>query len=66
MGSFRVIQISNSDHGVQRCKDSRFYSLPSEQAVASMYQPKCHINWPENIFDEQDLWLINYYLLIET
>ena len=26
------------------CKESQFYSLPIGQAVASMYQPKSHIN----------------------
>ena len=42
------------------CKESRFYSLPFWQAVASMYQPTSHFKqYPETLFDQQN-WLQSF------
>ena len=43
----------NPDAG---CEESRFYSLPFGQVVASMYWPKSLLSSPKKIFDKQH-WL---------
>ena len=35
---------------VAGCKENHFYSLPFEQAEASIYQPRRHFNWPQKRF----------------
>ena len=36
------------------CKESHFYSLPSGQAEASIYWPKCHFKKPQKLFEKQN------------
>ena len=50
-----LINDSDTSHNfLTGCKESQFYSLPFGQTEASIYKAKCHFNYPQKPFDEQN------------